>query len=42
MSDALKTALLRHLGELESLGEDTLLEQRYERLRRQGVYRAAS
>jgi acetyl-CoA carboxylase carboxyl transferase subunit alpha len=42
MADALKTALLRHLGELEALGEDALVEQRYDRLRRQGVYRAAS
>jgi acetyl-CoA carboxylase carboxyl transferase subunit alpha len=42
MSDALKVALLRHLGELEALGEEALVQQRYDRLRRQGVYRAAS
>ena len=42
MADALKAALLRHLDEVEQLSEDALLAQRYERLRGQGVYRAAS
>jgi acetyl-CoA carboxylase carboxyl transferase subunit alpha len=40
MSDALKTALIRHLDEVSQLSEDALLEQRYSRLRGQGVYRA--
>ena len=40
MAEALKEALLRHLGEVGSLPEDELLERRYARLRAQGVYRA--
>jgi acetyl-CoA carboxylase carboxyl transferase subunit alpha len=40
MSDALKAALIRHLDEVSQLSEDALLEQRYTRLRGQGVYRA--
>jgi acetyl-CoA carboxylase carboxyl transferase subunit alpha len=42
MADALKTALLRHLGEVEQWSEDELVSRRYERLRGQGVYRAAN
>ena len=42
MADSLKTALLRHLDEVAQLPEDTLLAQRYQRLRGQGVYRAAN
>jgi acetyl-CoA carboxylase carboxyl transferase subunit alpha len=42
MADALKTALARHLDEVAQLPEDTLLAQRYQRLRGQGVYRAAN
>jgi acetyl-CoA carboxylase carboxyl transferase subunit alpha len=42
MADALKTALLRHLDEVAQLSEDALLAQRYQRLRGQGVYRAAN
>ena len=38
MADTLKAALLRHLGELETLSTDELLKRRYERLRAQGVY----
>ncbi|HWJ06108.1 MAG TPA: acetyl-CoA carboxylase carboxyl transferase subunit alpha [Steroidobacteraceae bacterium] len=41
MADALKTALIRHLEAVEVLSEDDLLARRYERLRGQGVYRAA-
>jgi len=41
MADALKTALIRHLETVEVLSEDELLARRYERLRGQGVYRAA-
>jgi acetyl-CoA carboxylase carboxyl transferase subunit alpha len=41
MADSLKTALLRHLDEVAQLPEDTLLAQRYQRLRGQGVYRAS-
>jgi acetyl-CoA carboxylase alpha subunit len=41
MSDALKDALLRHLDQVSQLSEDALLASRYERLRGQGVYRAA-
>jgi acetyl-CoA carboxylase carboxyl transferase subunit alpha len=42
MSDALKAALIRHLDEVSQLSEDALLEQRYTRLRGQGVYRAVN
>ena len=42
MADALKTALLRHVGEVEQWSEDELVSRRYERLRGQGVYRAAN
>jgi acetyl-CoA carboxylase carboxyl transferase subunit alpha len=42
MADSLKTALVRHLDEVAQLPEDTLLAQRYQRLRGQGVYRAAN
>jgi acetyl-CoA carboxylase carboxyl transferase subunit alpha len=42
MSDALKAALIRHLDEVSQLPEDALLEQRYTRLRGQGVYRAVN
>jgi acetyl-CoA carboxylase carboxyl transferase subunit alpha len=37
-ADALKAALQRHLGELRSLETDALLDKRYERYRRIGVY----
>jgi acetyl-CoA carboxylase carboxyl transferase subunit alpha len=40
MADSLKEALLRHLAGVETLSEDELLAQRYNRLRGQGVYRA--
>jgi acetyl-CoA carboxylase carboxyl transferase subunit alpha len=40
MADALKIALLKYLGQLEALDPDQLVEQRYARLRGQGVYRA--
>jgi acetyl-CoA carboxylase carboxyl transferase subunit alpha len=40
MADALKVALLRYLGQVEPLSADELVEQRYARLRGQGVYRA--
>jgi len=39
MADDLKGALLRHLREVDQLPEQQLLEQRYARLRAQGVYR---
>jgi acetyl-CoA carboxylase carboxyl transferase subunit alpha len=39
MADDLKSALLRHLHDVEQLPEQRLLEQRYARLRAQGVYR---
>jgi acetyl-CoA carboxylase carboxyl transferase subunit alpha len=42
MADSLKAALVRHLDEVAQLPEDTLLAQRYRRLRGQGVYRAAN
>jgi acetyl-CoA carboxylase carboxyl transferase subunit alpha len=42
MADSLKEALLRHLGSVQTLSEDELVAKRYERLRGQGVYRAAS
>jgi acetyl-CoA carboxylase carboxyl transferase subunit alpha len=42
MADSLKTALVRHLDEVSQLPEDSLLAQRYQRLRGQGVYRAAN
>jgi acetyl-CoA carboxylase carboxyl transferase subunit alpha len=41
MADDLKAALIRHLDEVERLPEQALLDRRYERLRNQGVYRAA-
>ena len=41
MADALKATLIRHLEAIEVLPEDELLARRYERLRGQGVYRAA-
>ncbi len=40
MADGLKAALLKHLGDLAGLEPDRLVEQRYARLRGQGVYRA--
>jgi acetyl-CoA carboxylase carboxyl transferase subunit alpha len=40
MADALQAALVRHLDAVSQLSEDTLLAQRFERLRGQGVYRA--
>jgi acetyl-CoA carboxylase carboxyl transferase subunit alpha len=40
MADALKAALLKHLGEVEQWSEEDLVTRRYERLRGQGVYRA--
>jgi acetyl-CoA carboxylase carboxyl transferase subunit alpha len=42
MADSLKAALVRHLDEVAQLPEDSLLAQRYQRLRGQGVYRAAN
>jgi acetyl-CoA carboxylase carboxyl transferase subunit alpha len=42
MADSLKAALVRHLDEVAQLPEDALLAQRYQRLRGQGVYRAAN
>jgi acetyl-CoA carboxylase carboxyl transferase subunit alpha len=42
MSDSLKEALVRHLDQVSQQSEDALLTQRYERLRGQGVYRAAN
>ena len=42
MSDSLKEALVRHLDQVSQQSEDALLLQRYERLRGQGVYRAAN
>ena len=41
MADDLKAAILRHLREVEQLPEEQLLAKRYERLRGQGIYRAA-
>jgi acetyl-CoA carboxylase carboxyl transferase subunit alpha len=41
MAESLKAALLRHLREVELWPEDQLLERRHERLRAQGVFRAA-
>jgi acetyl-CoA carboxylase carboxyl transferase subunit alpha len=41
MADTLKEALLRHLADVEALGEEDLVARRYARLRGQGVYRAA-
>jgi acetyl-CoA carboxylase carboxyl transferase subunit alpha len=38
MSEHLKAALLRHLGELQSNGVDQIVEQRQKRLRDYGVY----
>src|SRR5512141_713056 len=40
MADSLKIALLKYLGQVEVLTADQLVEQRYARLRGQGVYRA--
>jgi acetyl-CoA carboxylase carboxyl transferase subunit alpha len=40
MADSLKIALMKYLGQLEALDADQLVEQRYARLRGQGVYRA--
>jgi acetyl-CoA carboxylase carboxyl transferase subunit alpha len=42
ISDSLKEALVRHLESVSQLSEDALIEQRYQRLRGQGVYRAAN
>jgi acetyl-CoA carboxylase carboxyl transferase subunit alpha len=42
MADSLKEALVRHLDQVSQQPEDALLAQRYERLRGQGVYRAAN
>jgi acetyl-CoA carboxylase carboxyl transferase subunit alpha len=42
MADSLKEALVRHLDQVAQQPEDALLEQRYGRLRGQGVYRAAN
>ena len=42
MADSLKQALVRHLDQVSQQSEDALLVQRYERLRGQGVYRAAN
>jgi acetyl-CoA carboxylase carboxyl transferase subunit alpha len=42
MADSLKEALVRHLGQVSQQPEDALLEQRFGRLRGQGVYRAAN
>jgi acetyl-CoA carboxylase carboxyl transferase subunit alpha len=39
MCEALKAALLQHLGVVVGLSDDELLARRYERLRNQGVYR---
>ncbi len=39
-ADSLKGALLKYLGQMEALTADQLVEQRYARLRGQGVYRA--
>jgi acetyl-CoA carboxylase carboxyl transferase subunit alpha len=38
IADAVKDALLRHMGELEKLSSDELLKQREQRLRGYGVY----
>jgi acetyl-CoA carboxylase carboxyl transferase subunit alpha len=40
MAETLKAAILKYLAELEPLPVEQLLEQRYARLRAQGVYRA--
>ncbi len=40
MADDLRSAILRHLREVEQWPEEQLLERRYARLRGQGVYRA--
>ncbi len=42
MADSLKATLVAHLEAVEHLTEDELLARRYEKLRGQGVYRAAS
>jgi len=39
-ADSVKGALLKYLGQVEALTADQLVEQRYTRLRGQGVYRA--
>lgn len=36
--DIVKATLLRHLGELQTIDIDTLLDQRYEKLRKMGKY----
>jgi acetyl-CoA carboxylase carboxyl transferase subunit alpha len=38
MAAAVRDALRRHLGELQQLPVETLLEQRYQRYRRLGLY----
>lgn len=38
MAETLKAALLKHLGQLQSLTRDQLLEQRQKRLRSYGIY----
>jgi acetyl-CoA carboxylase carboxyl transferase subunit alpha len=40
MADALKTALLKYLAEVETLSPDELVDKRYARLRGQGVFRS--
>ena len=42
MADSLKATLVAHLEVVEHLSEDELLTRRYEKLRGQGIYRAAS
>jgi acetyl-CoA carboxylase carboxyl transferase subunit alpha len=41
MAESLKAALLKHLADMEQLSDEELLAHRYQRLRNQGVYRAA-
>jgi acetyl-CoA carboxylase carboxyl transferase subunit alpha len=41
MAETLKSAILKHLGDIESLPNEELLERRYRRLRAHGVYREA-
>ena len=41
MAELLKSTLLKYLGQLAALTPDQLVEQRYARLRGQGVYRAS-
>jgi acetyl-CoA carboxylase carboxyl transferase subunit alpha len=40
MADALKTALLKYLADVETLSPDELVDKRYARLRGQGVFRS--